>query len=162
MPLTVHAGEQGRPPDFADAPPSSIVEAIEHLGARRIGHGTSLVSSADARDVVHDRGVGIECCPVSNARMGFITVEEHPLPLLLADLLCVSLGTDDPLMFGPFTVAETFDAVAGPLELGAASLLTLTRNGIDSAFVTDERRSLLRHRLHALAADDGTDAGDRR
>jgi adenosine deaminase len=161
VPLTVHVGEQGRSPDFADAPPTLIVEAIEHLGARRIGHGTSLVSSAAARDLVHDRGVGVECCPISNARMGFVAVEEHPLPLLLADGLCVSLSTDDPLMFGPFTVAETFDEIAGPLGLGASSLLTLTRNGIESAFVTDERRSLLRHRLHALTTDDGTDAHQR-
>ncbi len=162
VPLTVHAGEQGRPPEFADAPPSLVVEAVERLGARRIGHGTSLGASAAARALVRERGVAVECCPVSNARMGFVALEEHPLPLLLADGLCVSLSTDDPLMFGPFTVADTFDAIAGPLGLGAATLLTLTRNGIESAFVTDERRSLLRHRLHALAGDDGTGAHPRR
>ena len=161
VPLTVHAVEQGRFPDFADAPPALIVEAVERLGARRIGHGTSLASSLAARDVVHDRGVGVECCPLSNARMGFVPVEDHPLPLLLADGLCVSLSTDDPLMFGPFTVAETFDEIAGPLSLDVSSLLTLTRNGIESAFVTDQRRSLLRRRLQALAADGGADASRR-
>jgi adenosine deaminase len=61
----------------------------------------------------------------------------------------VSLATDDPLMFGRFTVAETFEAIAGPLGLGAADLLTLTRNGIESAFVTDRRRVWLRDRLVA-------------
>ena len=158
VPLTVHAGEQGRAPDFTDAPPSLVVEAIERLGARRIGHGTSLGASAAARALVRERGVGVECCPVSNARMGFVPIAGHPLPRLLADGLCVSLATDDPLMFGPFTVAETFDEIAGPLGLGASALFTLTLNGIESAFVTDERRSLLHHRLHALAADNGTDA----
>jgi adenosine deaminase len=147
VPLTVHAGEQGRPPAFADAPPSLVVEAVERLGARRIGHGTSLGASAAARTLVRERGVGIECCPVSNARMGFVPVAHHPLPRLLADGLCVSLATDDPLMFGPFTVAETFDEIAGPLGLDESALVTLTRNGIDSAFVTDERRSALRSRL---------------
>ena len=148
VPLTVHAGEQGRPPDFADAPPSLVVEAIERLGARRIGHGTSLGASASARALVRERGVGVECCPVSNARMGFVGVAGHPLPRLLADGLCVSLATDDPLMFGPFTVAETFDEIAGPLGLDQSSLATLTRNGIESAFVSDDRRSALRSRLH--------------
>lgn len=152
VPLTVHAGEQGRPPAFADAPPSLVVEAIERLGARRVGHGTSLGASAEARALVRERGVGVECCPVSNARMGFVEVAEHPLSLLLADGLCVSLATDDPLMFGPFTVQETFDEIAGPLGLHESALVALTRHGIDSAFVTDDRRSTLRGRLQAAIA----------
>ena len=148
VPLTVHAGEQGKPPDFEGAPPALIVEAVERLGARRIGHGTSLAASAEARQFLRDRDVAVECCPVSNAKLGFITaVADHPLPLLLGEGLLVSLATDDPLMFGPFTVAETFEAIAGPLGLGAADLLTLTRNGIESAFVTDARRALLRRQL---------------
>jgi adenosine deaminase len=149
VPLTVHAGEQGRSPEFADAPPAFVVEAVERLGASRIGHGTSLAASAAARALVRERGVAVECCPVSNARMGFVAIDHHPLPTLLADGLCVSLATDDPLMFGPFTVAETFDEIAGPLGLDHSSLLALTRNGIDSAFVTESRRSTLRDRLVA-------------
>ena len=149
VPLTVHAGEQGRPPEFTGAPPALIVEAVERLGARRIGHGTSLAASPDARRLLRERGVAVECCPMSNAKMGFMAVADHPLPLLLREGLIVSLATDDPLMFGPFTVAETFEAIAGPLRLGAADLLTLTRNGIESAFVTDSRRAWLRNRLAA-------------
>jgi adenosine deaminase len=147
VPLTVHSGEQGVPPDFADAPAALIVEAVERLGAKRIGHGTSLAASTSARGFLRSRGVAVECCPVSNAKMGFVPVAAHPLPLLLDEGLCVSLSTDDPLMFGPFTVAETFEAIAAPLGLDAQSLLALTRNGIESAFVTDPRRALLRQRL---------------
>jgi adenosine deaminase len=149
VPLTVHAGEQGRPPDYAGAPPALIVEAVERLGARRIGHGTSLAASSEAREILRGREVAVECCPVSNAKMGFIAVADHPLPLLLREGLLVSLATDDPLMFGPFTVAETFGEIAGPLGLDAAVLRTLTRNGIASAFVTDARRAWLRGRLAA-------------
>jgi adenosine deaminase len=148
VPLTVHAGEQGRAPDFAEAPPSLVVEAVERLGARRIGHGTSLAASAAARALIRERGVGVECCPVSNARMGFVPIAEHPLPLLLSGGLRVSLSTDDPLMFGPLTVSETFDEIAGPLGLDESSLATMTRNAVESAFVSDERRSELRSRLH--------------
>ena len=149
VPLTVHGGEQGRAPEFVDAPPELIVEAVERLGARRIGHGTSLAASATARSLLRDRGVAIECCPVSNACMGFTAIASHPLPLFLREGLLASLATDDPLMFGPFTVAETFDAIAGPLHLDAGALLHLTHNGIESAFVSDARRSILRKRLAA-------------
>jgi adenosine deaminase len=149
VPLTVHAGEQGRPPDFTGAPPQLVVEAVERLGAKRIGHGTSLAASAEARQLLRGRGVAVECCPVSNARMGFMAVADHPLPLLLREGLLVSLSTDDPLMFGPLTVAETFEEIAGPLGLGDEDLLTLTRNGIESAFVTEVRRAWLNDRLAA-------------
>jgi adenosine deaminase len=152
VPLTVHAGEQGRPPDFAGAPPGLIVEAVERLGAKRIGHGTSLAASRAARAWVRERGVAVECCPVSNAKMGFVAVPDHPLPRLLDEGLLASLATDDPLMFGPFSVAETFAAIAGPLGLGDEARLALARNGIESAFVTDARRAWLRERLATLVA----------
>jgi adenosine deaminase len=147
VPLTVHGGEQATPPAFEAAPPALIVEAIERLGARRIGHGTSLAGSASARALARQCRIGVECCPWSNDRMGFMPVAGHPLPLLLREGLLVSLATDDPLMFGPFTVAETFEAVAQPLGLDEEELRQLTRNGIDTAFVTEERREWLRRRL---------------
>jgi adenosine deaminase len=156
VPLTVHAGEQGRPPDFADAPPSIVVEAVESLGARRIGHGTSLAVSARAREVLRQCQAAIECCPVSNARMGFVPLERHPLPLFLREGLLVSLSTDDPLMFGPSSVRDTFGAIAGPLVLTDADFRQLTLNAIDSAFVTDDRRRLLRDRFERCSSDAQT------
>jgi adenosine deaminase len=144
VPLTVHAGEQGVPPDFADAPPALIVEAVDRLGAKRIGHGTSLAASPEARALMKARGIGIECCPVSNHRMGFMRIAEHPLKLFLEEGLLVSISTDDPLMFGPFSVRQTFDAIEAPLGLGPEDLATLTRNALDTAFVGAERRQHLR------------------
>ncbi len=143
VPLTVHAGEQGQPPDFADAPPESIVEAVECLGARRIGHGTSLAGSAAARAFLRDRGIGVECCPVSNERMGFVPLAEHPLRRFLEEGLSVSISTDDPLMFGPFTVAETLEVVAPRLGLTDEDRRALARNAVAAAFVTEERRGHL-------------------
>src|SRR5262249_12106891 len=55
---TVHGGE-GRPP-------SEIREAIETLGANRIGHGTTLLDDRSVLDLVLARGIAIEACPTSN------------------------------------------------------------------------------------------------
>jgi adenosine deaminase len=82
--------------------------------------------------------------------MGFVPRAQHPLPLFLEEQLLVSVGTDDPLMFGPFTVADTCDLMVPTLGPGRAWRLQLTRNGIESAFVTDERRAWLRARLDAV------------
>jgi len=161
VPLTVHAGEQGRPPDFADAPPGLIVEAAERLGARRIGHGTSLAASRQARALVRDRGVAVECCPVSNARMGFMPIADHPLQLFLEEGLLASVCTDDPLMFGPFSVSETISVIGDPLGLDRAALLQLSRNGIRSAFVSEERRRILMDRLDDAVRTAGRGGGAR-
>ena len=152
VPLTVHAGEQGIPPDFADAPPSLIVQAVERLGARRIGHGTSLAASREARALVHERGIGVECCPVSNERMGFMPLASHPLPRFLEEGLLASVSTDDPLMFGPMSVAETLAAVAGPLRLARAAVEQLSRNALACAFVASGRRAWLQTRLDAATS----------
>jgi len=151
VPLTIHAGEQAYPPDFTDAPPALVVDAIECLGARRIGHGTALCASEPARALVRDRAVGVECCPVSNERMGFMPLQRHPLPRFLEEGLPVSVSTDDPLMFGPFSVRETLAATAGPLGLDRAAMLRLGRNALAGAFVTDVRRDALRSRFDELA-----------
>ncbi len=147
VPLTVHAGEQGKWPACSAAPPALVVEAVTRLGAHRIGHGTSLATSREARALIKERGIGIECCPVSNARMDFTPLASHPLPLFLEEGLAVSLATDDPLMFGDFSVEEAFNRMAGALGLGEDALLRLTRNGLDTAFVSDERRRILHARL---------------
>ena len=76
--------------------------------------------------------------------MGFTPLARHPLPGFLAEGLLASLATDDPLMFGPFTVRETFDAISGTLGLPAEALAQLTRNAIETAFVSEERREWLR------------------
>ena len=105
------------------------------------------VPAHKARAIVRERAIGIECCPVSNHRMGFVQIAQHPLKTFLQEGLLVSLATDDPLMFGPVSVQQTFDAIEQPLGLILADLAALTRNAIDTAFVTDERRAWLRAAL---------------
>jgi adenosine deaminase len=103
-----------------------------------------LAGSREARLVARERGVGLECCPWSNDLMGFMPLDHHPLGTFLSEGLLASLSTDDPLMFGPFTVEETYEAIRRPLGLEASGLRQLTRNGIDTAFVSEERRAYLR------------------
>jgi adenosine deaminase len=78
--------------------------------------------------------------------MGFMPLAQHPLPMLLEEGLLVSLSTDDPLMFGVADVRETFERVAGPLGLEEGALAQMTRNAIQTAFVSDERRRWLWNR----------------
>ena len=86
---TVHAGEAGNA--------ENVREAIEMLGAERIGHGVRSIESSDIVQLIRERGVTLEVCPTSNLQTGVERrIWQHPLPDLLALNVRVTLNTDDP------------------------------------------------------------------
>jgi adenosine deaminase len=87
--ITVHAGEAGGA--------ENVREAIEELGAERIGHGARTIENSSVVHVVHERGITLESCPTSNVQTGVVRgFGRHPLVDLLALGLRVTINTDDP------------------------------------------------------------------
>jgi len=104
---TVHAGE-GRPP-------AEIRFAVEHLGAQRIGHGTTLLDDPALPAWLRAREVTIEACPTSNWHTGVIaSVDDHPLPQWLAAGLRVCINTDNTLLSAVDATEEHRRAAAIP------------------------------------------------
>jgi aminodeoxyfutalosine deaminase len=88
-----HAGEH--------AGPASIRGALDALGARRIRHGIRAAEDPELLQELADRRVVLDVCPISNVRTGAVrSLQEHPLPQLVAAGAICSLSTDDPAMFG--------------------------------------------------------------
>jgi len=86
---TVHAGEAGGS--------ENVREAIELLGARRIGHGVRAVENSAIVQLLREREVTLEVCPTSNLQTAVVRrFSVHPLPDLLALNLRVTINTDDP------------------------------------------------------------------
>lgn len=87
--LTIHAGE------WAGA--GNIREAIEKLGAERIGHGVRVMEDANVVTLARDHSTAFEVCVTSNYQSGVIpALGDHPLPRMLQADLNVTLNTDDP------------------------------------------------------------------
>ena len=86
--LTVHAGE--------DEGPERIWEAIDDLGAERIGHGCSAVRDAALmRRLATDR-ILVECCPTSNYQTGAVAQgDPHPLHAFVERGVPVAICTDN-------------------------------------------------------------------
>jgi aminodeoxyfutalosine deaminase len=104
-----HAGELGGP--------DAIRDAVRLLGADRIRHGIRAIEDDDLVDELAERGTVLDVCPVSNVRVGVVpTLEEHPLPQLMAAGVLCSLSTDDPPMFGTNLTAEYAAVCALGLE----------------------------------------------
>lgn len=93
--ITVHSGEA----DVLEAP-IYIMDAIEKLGATRIGHGVQITKDPRVIDYVREHKIILELCPTSNhltqAVKGF---SQHPFRRLHEAGVLVSLNTDDPTIF---------------------------------------------------------------
>jgi adenosine deaminase len=87
-----HAGEL--------AGPASVIGALDALGADRIRHGIRSVEDPGLVAELAGRGTVLDVCPLSNLRTGVVrSLEEHPLPQLVAAGVRCSISTDDPAMF---------------------------------------------------------------
>jgi adenosine deaminase len=91
--ITIHAGEA--------TGPENIWEAVELLGAQRIGHGIACVKDPELMRYLSERSICLEMCPTSNWLTHAVArLEDHPLPLALRAGIPVSINTDDPAVFG--------------------------------------------------------------
>lgn len=87
--------------------PDSVRQAIEQLGATRIGHGVRSVEDPELLASIADRGLMLEVCPTSNVLLGVAdSIEAHPLPALRQAGARVCLNTDDPGWFATDLVTE--------------------------------------------------------
>lgn len=87
--ITVHAGE------WAGA--QNVREAIEDLGAERVGHGVRVLEDAYTTALAKERGTVFEACVTSNFQSGVVPAgQKHPLPKMLEAGLNVTINTDDP------------------------------------------------------------------
>ena len=78
----------------------SVRGALETLGADRIRHGVRAVEDSGLVAELAGRGTVLDVCPISNLRLGVVrSLEEHPLPQLVAAGIRCSISTDDPAIF---------------------------------------------------------------
>ncbi len=97
--LTIHAGEASGP--------DMIWEAIQDLGAERIGHGISCVKDPELMRYLAEKQICLEMCPTSNwLTQAVPSFAEHPLPTVLRAGIPVCINTDDPALFGASLVDE--------------------------------------------------------
>jgi aminodeoxyfutalosine deaminase len=141
----IHAGEVGGP--------ETIRESIDLLGVERIGHGIAAIHDPALMELLAERRIPLEVCPVSNVVTGALakqlgeanaTIQRHPLPHLVRSGVPVVLSTDDPAMFHTSLRGEY--AAAHNLGLTDAELSQIVANGFDYAFLSADERARLNTR----------------
>jgi aminodeoxyfutalosine deaminase len=127
-----HAGEA------AGAP--SVRGALEALGADRVRHGVRAVEDPGLVSELAGRGTVLDVCPLSNLRTGVVrSLEEHPLPQLVAAGVRCSISTDDPAMFDT-DLTRDYEAAS---VLGVSPRAAYEA-GLAGALCDDETRARLR------------------
>ncbi|QNI03140.1 adenosine deaminase [Halomonas sp. SH5A2] len=136
-----HAGEEG-PADY-------IVQALDLLEVERIDHGVRCLENPDLVERLCREQVVLTVCPLSNVCLKVVDdLREHPLPTLLQKGLNVTISSDDPAYFGGGMLANHM-ACADAFGWSENVFAQLTRNAIDAAFVSADRRADLLARLAA-------------
>ncbi|MGB0034426.1 MAG: adenosine deaminase [Candidatus Acidiferrales bacterium] len=151
--VVCHAGEMGGP--------ESVRDAIELLGAERIGHGIAVMRDPALADSLGPRRIVLENCLTSNLCTGALAkqtdkpdaaLDEHPLASFIARGIAVTLSTDDPAMFHTDLLTEYSRAAS--LGISHAQLLRLAEESYHAAFLPplDKRRMLDEFRAAAKSA----------
>ena len=92
-----------------------------------VQHGIAAAASPAAMRFLAAAGVRLNVCPTSNVKLGRVArMEDHPIRALFHAGVRVTVGSDDPLMFGTSLSREflaLFDAgVLTAAELDAVRL----------------------------------------
>ncbi len=144
----VHAGEVGGP--------ESVRDAVELLGAERIGHGIAVMHDSPTIDLLLARRIPLELCPTSNICTGALArqlgranarIEDHPLREFFAQGLGLTLSTDDPAMFHTTLLGEY--GLGPRLGLNPAQMMRIAEMGFEFAFLPAEEKRSLREAFRA-------------
>jgi adenosine deaminase len=91
--LKAHVGEWGTADD--------VWRAVETLELDEVQHGIAAADSPQVMRALAEAGVRLNVCPTSNVKLGRVaTMAEHPIRRLVDAGVRVTLGSDDPLIFG--------------------------------------------------------------
>ena len=135
--ITIHAGEWG--------PADNIRDAIEHLGAERIGHGVRVLEDETVTSLAKERSAVFEVCVTSNFQSGVVNdMEKHPLPRMIERGLKVTINTDDPSV-SRITLSNEFQTIHEKLQVPMDVLKQSVITSAEASFLPEaEKADLLR------------------
>jgi adenosine deaminase CECR1 len=137
LPFFLHSGES----NWAEN--ENLYDAIL-LGATRIGHGLALFKHPRLMEIVKERNIAIEVCPLSNQMLGYVPdLRNHPAVLYINAGLPVVLSSDDPAIMR-HSLSHDFYVAFMAWGLDLRSLKQLAMNSlIYSAMSDEEKRAAL-------------------
>ena len=138
--VTIHAGEWG--------PATNVKEAIENLGAERVGHGVRVLENEKIVALARERGTAFEVCLTSNYQSGVVgSLDTHPLMKMLDAGLNVTINTDDPSI-SRITLSHEYYTACEDLRMPQNILRERIVAAARACFLPEHEKEKLVEKLH--------------
>lgn len=138
---TAHAGEA--------AGAESVRGAVEILGVERIGHGVRASEDPALVELLAEKQIPLEVCPLSNIALGiYEDITKHPIGDFWRAGIMVTISTDDPHMFGN-RLADEFQILHGVFGFSTNDIRQVIENGVAAAWMPEDARDALLAEMHA-------------
>jgi len=142
-----HAGEEG-PPDY-------VREALDLLKIDRLDHGNRALEDGGLVKRLREEEIVLTSCPLSNLKLCVIDdLNKSPLKTMLEAGLKVTVNSDDPSYFGGY-LNENYIQAAKALRLTNSDILTLVKNGIDGAYLSEDQKAHLMAEFDSVVENHG-------
>ncbi|MCX7976150.1 MAG: adenosine deaminase [Bellilinea sp.] len=130
--VTVHAGEA--------AGPHSIWQAIQLLGAERIGHAVQAKNDPHLLDFMAQSQIAVEVNLTSNVQTSTVkSYADHPVRLFLERGICATLNTDDPGI-SAITLPDEYNIAAPQAGLTQSQIRQLQYNALQASFLSEQEK----------------------
>ncbi|SOV79884.1 adenosine deaminase [Plasmodium reichenowi] len=130
IPLSVHAGEDVTIPNL-----NSLYTAINLLHVKRIGHGIRVSESQELIDLVKEKDILLEVCPISNVLLNNVkSMDTHPIRMLYDAGVKVSVNSDDPGMFLT-NITDNYEELYAHLNFTLADFMKMNLWAVQKSFV---------------------------
>ena len=134
--VTIHAGETGVG--------KNVLEAVELLGAERIGHGVFIKDCPEAYNIVKEKRVVLEMCPTSNVQTKAVNqFSEHPIYQFHKDGIKVTVNTDNRTV-SDTTMANECNIVFKEFNISEDDYKQIYLNSVEASFADSETKDRLK------------------
>ncbi len=137
--ITIHAGETGIG--------ENVTDAIELLGAERIGHGVFITNNREAYNLVKERKIPLEICPTSNVQTKAVkNYGEHPIYDFYNDEIMITLNTDNRTV-SDTTMTKECVQIDRAFDLKKGEYTDIYLNSVEAAFISEDEKQKLREKI---------------
>lgn len=136
--ITIHSGET----PHAKAG-QWILDSIEILGAERIGHGVQCIRHPEVMQVLKQKQIPLEVCPLSNwLTQAFSSFADHPLRKLFDLGVPLTLNSDDPGVFAS-TLTDDYELAQRYHGFGPDQFKILNQTAFQKSFIHESKKRKL-------------------
>lgn len=146
--LKAHAGE------FGSA--QNVKWAVEKLGVKRIQHGINASSDETVLDLLAEKGVVLDLCPISNYKLRvFDNWNDYPIRKFLKKGIRCTISTDDPFSFGN-CLNDEYKYLVRYMDFSASEIAEIAKAGFDTADLQDyQKKESINQIDHLLTLEEG-------